>query len=347
MLYTLTAGIPGTGGRIKVEPADFTVEEVPAYEPSGSGDHLYLWLEKTGVSSEALVRELARRINVPPRDIGTAGRKDRHAVTRQWVSVPKIAEPLLPRIDGDGVRILNVSRHNNKLRIGHLKGNHFSILVRDADPARAADAEHSLAMIRDNGLPNYYGPQRFGHDGRNAELGLKLLAGERLCVPPPRLQLYASAAQSYLFNHYLSKRLADGLFRTVLPGDVLMKYPAGGLFVSSDAAVDQPRLDAREVVPGGPMFGAKTFAAGASAAERENETLEHYQLSHEQFVRREKLFPGTRRHAIVYPTDLQAAWEPAGLRLQFFLPAGSYATVLVAEITKTESKAHDEPDADT
>jgi tRNA pseudouridine13 synthase len=261
------------------------------------------------------------------------------------VSVPKVAEPLLGRIDGDGVRVLNVTRHANKLRVGHLKGNRFTILVRGADPARAADADLVLSKIQELGLPNYYGPQRFGSAENNVELGLKLLAGERVCVPPSRQQLYASAVQSHLFNDYLARRLADGVLRTVLDGDVLMKYPAGGLFVSTDAGVDQPRLESREVVPGGPMFGAKTFPAAGFAAERERAVLMEHGLSPEGFARRERLFPGTRRHAIVYPSDLSASWEPEGLKLRFFLPAGSYATVLVREVTKAETAADPEPDA--
>ncbi|HZT79541.1 MAG TPA: tRNA pseudouridine(13) synthase TruD, partial [Gemmataceae bacterium] len=133
----LTAKLPGIGGRIKVQPEDFEVEEIPAYEPSGQGDHLYLWVEKRDMGAEYFARQVARRLDVPAGEVGTAGLKDRRAVTRQMVSVPARAEPNLAQLDGEGIRVLRVSRHGNKLRPGHLRGNRFRVLVRDADPAAA------------------------------------------------------------------------------------------------------------------------------------------------------------------------------------------------------------------
>src|SRR5271155_467700 len=125
----ITAGLPGLGGRIKSAPEDFEVEEIPAYEPSGSGDFLYLWVEKRSMGAEYFVRQVARRLDIAPGEVGTAGLKDRHAVTRQMVSVPARAEPALSRLDGEGIRLLNVSRHGNKLKSGHLHGNRFRILL--------------------------------------------------------------------------------------------------------------------------------------------------------------------------------------------------------------------------
>jgi tRNA pseudouridine13 synthase len=218
----LTADLPGIGGRIKVQLDDFEVEEIPQYTPCGEGDHLYLWLEKRDMSGEYLVRQLGKRLNVRPDDIGTAGLKDRHAVTRQWVSVPKIAEAQLPHAEGDGIRILNVSRHTNKLRPGHLRGNRFRILIRDC--TQLERIEPIIAHLREQGLPNVYGPQRFGHEGETAENGLRMIRGERLNAPPFRLKLYLSALQSLLFNDYVMRRIADGFFRQVLDGDVMMKW---------------------------------------------------------------------------------------------------------------------------
>src|SRR5436305_8796696 len=134
-LPLVTADLPGIGGRMKTVPEDFEVEEIPAYEPSGSGDYLYLWIEKRDMGAEYFVRQVARRLDIPVGEVGTAGLKDRHAVTRQMVSVPVRAESRLAQLDGDGVRLLSVSRHGNKLRPGHLHGNRFRILVRDGDAA--------------------------------------------------------------------------------------------------------------------------------------------------------------------------------------------------------------------
>lgn len=335
----LTPDRPGVGGRIKVEPADFEVEEIPAYEPVGTGDHLFLWIEKTDLGAEFFVRQLARRLGIPNGEIGTAGLKDRRAVTRQWVSIPASAEPALPQIDGDGIRVLNVLRHTNKLRPGHLKGNRFNILIREANDT---DVEPILDRIRSHGLPNFYGPQRLGRGGETAALGMGLLRGEGKKVRNPFLRKLAlSAAQSLLFNDYLARRMADGLLRTVLVGDVMAKWPAGGMFTAEDVPAEQARFDRRELVTAGPMFGRKTFPAKGPAAEREVVVLEAAGLSKGSFDGFGKLVMGTRRHNLVYVDDLSATREPAGLRLTFTLPAGSYATVLLREVMKTEVRDDD------
>src|SRR5688572_29983699 len=123
----LTPELPGVGGRIKAQPEDFEVEEVPAYLPSGEGDHLFLWVQKRGLGAEYFLRQVARRLGVASEDVGSAGLKDRHAVTRQWLSVPSSAESRLKELDGDGITLLSSSRHGNKLRPGHLRGNRFRI----------------------------------------------------------------------------------------------------------------------------------------------------------------------------------------------------------------------------
>jgi len=341
----LTAKLPGIGGRIKVQPEDFEVEEIPAYEPSGQGDHLYLWVEKRDMGAEYFARQVARRLDVPAGEVGTAGLKDRRAVTRQMVSVPARAEPNLAQLDGEGIRVLRVSRHGNKLRPGHLRGNRFRVLVRDADPAAAGLLPPVVERVRREGLPNYYGPQRFGRGGETVALGLALLRGEpagRKARSPFLRKLALSAAQSALFNHCLGKRLADGLFRRVLAGDVMMKWPFGGMFVAGDVAREQERFDAREAVHGGPLFGRKTFPAAGEAAEREAATLEEAGLTQETFAGFGKLLQGTRRHNLVYVEDLAAAFEPEGVRLTFTLPAGSYATVLLRELTKSDLSGAEE-----
>jgi tRNA pseudouridine13 synthase len=330
----LTPDLPGIAGRIKEQIEDFEVEEIPAYEPSGQGDHLYLWIEKRDMGAEFFGRELAKRLGIKSGEIGMAGLKDRRAVTRQWVSVPATAENQLSHVDGDGIQVLNVSRHTNKLRPGHLRGNRFRILIRGA----VGDAEPILARLREHGLPNFYGPQRFGKDGETAALGMALLRREPARVRNPFLKKLAlSAAQSLLFNDYLARRMTDGLLRTVLAGDALAKWPAGGMFVARDLAAEQPRLDVREVVPAGPMFGRKLFPVEGVAAEREAAILRDASLSTDAFTGFGKLLAGTRRHNFVYVEELTATAETDGLRLTFSLPAGSYATVLLREVMKTDS----------
>lgn len=338
----LTADLPGIGGRIKVELDDFEVDEIPAYEPSGAGSHIYLWLEKRDIGAEYLTRQLAQRLGIRPGDIGMAGMKDRRAVTRQWVSVPEAAEARLPQVDGDGIRVLKVSRHNNKLRPGHLRGNRFRVLIRNCCVGAIEKVHPIIDRIGKEGLPNYYGEQRFGHDGGNLDLGMKQIRGEQVGRLTPFLRkMSLSSVQSQLFNEYVAKRLNDGLMRTVQEGDVLAKWPAGGMFVSTDPATDQPRLEAREVVPAGPMFGKKMFASAGVAAEREAAILTEHGLTDTSFHGFGQLLDGTRRHCLVYVDDLTCDTEADGVRITFSLPAGSYATVLLAEIMKAEPERHE------
>src|SRR5262249_16314701 len=157
----------------------------PAYQPEGRGDHLYLWVEKRGVGAEYFVRTIARKLGISTGEIGTAGLKDRHAVTRQMVSVPAAVEPRLNLVDGDGISRLNVSRHRNKGRPGHLGGNRFDVRVRQTDRDGPACIGPLIERIKQQGLPNYYGSQRFGRDGETAELGMALLRGTPESGPPP------------------------------------------------------------------------------------------------------------------------------------------------------------------
>jgi tRNA pseudouridine13 synthase len=341
----LTSDLPGIGGQIKANPEDFEVEEIPAYEPSGQGEFLYLWIEKRDMGAEYFERQVAKRLGIPNVEVGAAGLKDRRAVTRQWISVPAHVEAKLAQLDGDGIEVLRVSKHSNKLRTGHLHGNRFRILVRNVTqpaPDGARLAESIVQRIREHGMPNYYGPQRFGKDGETLHLGLALQRGEKSIRQPFLKKLALSAVQSALFNHVLAQRFRDNLLRRVLPGDVMCKIPFGGMFVAEDLDAEQRRFDAREIVTAGPIFGRKTFAAAHEAAAREQAALAAFNLTASAFNGFGKLLMGTRRHNLVYVNDLAAADEPNGLRLTFTLPAGSYATVLLRELMKADANADDE-----
>jgi tRNA pseudouridine13 synthase len=340
----LTGDLAGLGGRIKQEPEDFLVEEIPAYTPAGQGEYHYLWVEKRDLGAEFFLRLAARKLGVPAAELGTAGLKDRRAVTRQWLSVPAALEPNLAALDGDGITVLAASRHGNKLRPGHLQGNRFRIRIRDVDPAAAGRLPALLDRLRQVGLANFYGPQRFGRGGETLALGMQLLRGE----PAKRvgrflLKLALSAAQSALFNACLARRLADGLLRTVLAGDVLAKWPHGGMFTAADVAAEQARFDRRETVITGPMFGKKMYPAAADvAAAREAAVLEAAGLTPQAFAGHGKMLGGARRKYLVYLDDLAGAVEGPDVVLTFTLPAGSYATVLLREVMKADAA---DPDA--
>jgi tRNA pseudouridine13 synthase len=341
----LTAELPGIGGQLRTVPEDFEVEEIPAYPPSGEGNFLYLWVEKRDMGAEFFTRHVARRLGIPESEVGTAGLKDRHAVTRQMVSVPAGVEDRLPQLEGEGVRVLSVGRHSNKLKPGHLHGNRFRILVRGVASDAAERLPALLERIRRDGLPNFYGTQRFGRGGETLRLGLELLSGANVRVRSGFLRKLAlSAAQSGLFNDYLARRMRDGLLRKVLPGDVMAKWPFGGMFVAQDVPAEQARFDARETVTAGPIFGRKTYPAGGEAAEREASVLADRGMSLKTFQGFGKLMTGTRRHNVIYPDDFDATAEGDGVCCTFTLPAGSYATVLLRELMHGEVELS-EPEA--
>ena len=338
----LTAALPGVGGVFKATPQDFDVEEIPAYEPSGSGDHIFLWIEKTGVSADALVRGVARTLQVASMDIGSAGLKDTRAVTRQYLSVPAACEARLPELQLPGVQVLRSARHGNKLKTGHLRGNRFRLTLRDCHADALARATAIACVLREQGVPNFYGTQRFGRDGETLEIGLQLLRGE----PAEGLQrtpagrrgflkrLALSSVQSALFNHHLQQRMRDGLLHTALLGEVMQVRASGGPFVVTDVEREQGRFAAREIVAAGPMFGPKMKQAVADALTREEATLAAAGLTLDQFAGFGKILQGTRRANLIFVEDLEVSGSAEALRLQFTLPPGSYATELLREMSK-------------
>jgi len=342
----VTAGIPPAGGRIREAPEDFEVEELPAYAPSGEGEHLYLWIEKRGLDTPAVARALARQLGIPEREVAYAGLKDRHAVTRQLFSVPSRLEAKVAGLSLEGARVLWARRHGNKLRIGHLHGNRFRIRIRSLlDPAAA---QASFRTLCERGLPNFFGPQRFGARGDNALAGLMLLKGQRLPAKPDRFRrrLFLSAIQADLFNAALEARVGGGTWDRALLGDVLRKAENGGLFVCERPEEDQPRVDRFEVSPAGPMFGPKMLQARGAVGEAERALLAARGLSASDFVRGGEETQGARRAYRVRLGAPSFAREGADAVLSFELPRGSYATVLLAEIQKGGGELGDEGDAE-
>ena len=337
----LTHDLPGTGGVLKSRDEDFIVDEIPAYVPSGSGDHVFVRVEKRGMTTAFAVGQIARALGVRERDIGVAGQKDRHAVTTQWLSLPPpVTTDAAQALAIEGLRVLEVSRHGNKLRTGHLRGNRFRLIVRDVAADAVERATAILARLAEApGAPNWYGEQRFGRTGDNAERGRAFVTGE---APQPRdrkqARFLVSALQSALFNDWLTARLNDGLYRTALAGDIMHKRP-GGLFDCTDPTVDTPRIAAGEIAPTGPMFGVamRAPAEGSAAAERELAILTAAGLTREAFGAVSAIAEGTRRDAAIEVSDAVArAGSDGTLEVELALPAGAYATVVMREIMKAE-----------
>jgi tRNA pseudouridine13 synthase len=333
-LPLITPELPGIGGRIKAEPAHFRVEELPLYQPSGQGAHLYLRLERSGLTTRQAVERLAAEFGVRAGEIGYAGLKDKQAVTVQSFSLPAAGlEPgaAARRAQGLGFAVHGAALHGNKLKRGHLLGNRFRVLISGVAPDAACGAQAIARAVAQRGLPNFFGPQRFGAEGDNAEAGRQALLGRG-----PRQKwlrkLALSACQSELFNRWLARRMARGEFATLLSGDVAKKTDTGGIFVVEDAAAEQPRLEAGEITYTGPMFGAKMRAAQGPAGEHESAILAEEGLEPALFKRAG--LAGARRPARLLVGEM--ALEPAaeGLWLGFVLPKGAYATTLLREFTK-------------
>ncbi|MBS2013003.1 MAG: tRNA pseudouridine(13) synthase TruD [Deltaproteobacteria bacterium] len=339
-------------GRIKASPEDFVVHEIPAYEPSGEGAHLFLHLEKKNLTTDAAVRAVTKALGVEMRDVGIAGMKDKVALTTQWVSLP--IPPKQPDIEEraknlsiDNIRVLVAKRHGNKLKTGHLKGNRFELVVRGIDPAKLDLVKTTLEGFSKDGVPNAFGTQRFGREGDNAERARAWLTGKERPPSDPRLRrFHFSALQSAAFNAVLDARVADGTWALPLEGDLLRKEDTGGIFLCSDVQADRERAARGEVCPTGPIIGAKMRWPDGSVREQEERLVAPF-IEGIDLERAKALGEGTRRalrlrvtemrveqlldSASVNPVDENDNREHSGaLRVLFVLPKGAYATTVLA-----------------
>jgi tRNA pseudouridine13 synthase len=328
--------------RFVPSPETFVVEELPAYAPAGAGEHTFLWVEKRGLTTFDAARRLARLLDVDARDVGYAGLKDRNAVTRQWLSVPRVDPERARAVAEPDLRVLEAARHGNKLRTGHLRGNRFELVVTLAEENVPALRDR-LAALAATGVPNRFGEQRFGAAGDNAAAGLAILRGERRERDHRLRKLLLSAAQSAVFNRALELRAAAGGLAAVRAGDVLQKVASGGLFITEDVETDQRRVDAGELAITGPLPGGreKEPPPGTPARDVEDEALAAVGATREDFARAGRDLPGARRPFLVpltlgdppvQPEPSAASPGEVAVRLRFSLPSGSYATVVVAAL---------------
>ena len=338
-LYTTlphaTAALPGTGGVLRASDEDFVVDEVPAYAPSGTGDHVFVRIEKRGLTTPDAVRAIARALGIRERDVGVAGMKDRHAVTRQWICLPPpvapeqvraLALPSLVVLDARATATSCAPATCARTASASSCGAR-------ATPARARAVLGELA--RPPGAPNWFGEQRFGHHGDNAERGRALLAGgprgASQARPPDDLGAAVGAVQRWLVA-----RLADGLYRRALAGDVLHKR-GGGQFACERRRDRRRRASppARSS-PTGPMFGdaMRRPADGSDAAAREDAILAAAGLARDAFHAVRAIAEGTRRDAAIAVDDAAVEPHEDGLVVCFTLPAGAYATTVMREVMK-------------
>ncbi len=334
-LPAATAHLPGTGGRIRSEIDDFVVAEIPSYLPSGAGDHVYVNVEKRALATMDLVRHLQRQ-GVPERDVGFAGQKDKYAVTRQWLSVHEEYASQLETLAGmDGVKVLETSRHRNKLGLGHLRGNSFELRVRDpvADWQPRADAV--IAHLQAVGLPNYFGPQRFGHFDTNASDAVRIIRGEKVPGGRRMHKFYQSALQSHIFNTLLKLRMEGGTYESIISGDMAQKHKTGGMFIVDDPDAESTRAQALEISAVLPMFGKKVKLSKGEAGEIEAGVLLKLDLEWKDF----RAAHGARRASRAKLDGVGLKPTDDGYLVSFTLPKGSFATCLMRELMKDEDGA--------
>ncbi len=331
----ISAHLPGIRGTLRAQPEHFIVEEVPLYEPCGEGEHTFLWITKRGMTSTYVRDRLAEMFAIRKEDIGMAGLKDRHAVTTQAFSVPRVdPEEAIERVRREFPEIYVhwAKRHRNKLKPGHLLGNRFRITVVNTTPGDFERAQAIADYLRRVGVPNYYGEQRFGREGDNPQRGREVLQGRG---PRDRWlrRFLISAYQSYLFNRYLARRVTEGKFTRLLGGDIAKKADTGGLFIVRDVSTEQPRYERGEIHFTGPMYGYKMWEAEGEAGVLEQAILKEEGITLQDF-RRAKV-KGTRRLGRIWLADLQIEEDTAGhLVFTFFLPKGAFATVVLREFLK-------------
>jgi tRNA pseudouridine13 synthase len=331
--------------RFVPSPETFIVEEIPAYIPSGEGEHAYLWIEKQDLTTLEAVNRLARVLGVDARDIGYAGMKDRRATTRQWLSLLGVELERARSAVVDGLRILKADRHKNKLRVGHLRGNRFEVVLEELGEGEADGMAAMLRELSVKGLPNRYGHQRFGSTGDNLASGLEVLRGTRRESDGRRRKLLLSAVQSAVFNRVLELRAAEGGLLSVREGDILEKVGSGGQFVCDDVAQDQPRVDAGEVVPTGPLPGGHVRSPAPDTAARllEDRALAELGIAPGELEQVGRVLPGARRPVVVKITlgEPAVAAEGDRLRLRYTLPPGSYATVVLDALGVSQGRSNE------
>lgn len=326
-------GRPAIMAVVRGTPEDFQVDEELGFPPDGQGQHVLLRIRKRNTNTQWLARQLARFAGIPLRDVGFAGLKDRCAVTTQWFSLDLAGkeEPDWCSLDLEDIQIIDVARHGRKLRRGALRGNRFILQLHRIE-GDTGELERRLHLVRQQGVPNYFGEQRFGRGGSNLVQAEAMFSGEIRVKDRHRRGLYLSAARSLLFNRILAERVKTASWRNVLPGEVVMLSGSRSFFtVEVLSAEIEQRLASGDILPTAPLWGRGLSTAQAAALALETEVLSAFRSWCDGLE--SAGLKQERRPLLLQPADL--VWEWTGeetLRMSFFLSAGSYATSVLREL---------------
>ncbi|MFT2635977.1 tRNA pseudouridine(13) synthase TruD [Helicobacter pylori] len=354
---------------------DFCVHEVPLYEFSNTGEHAVIQVRKSGLSTLEMLQIFSQILGVRIAELGYAGLKDKNALTTQFISFPKKYAPLLEKnthnLQERNLKILSLNYHHNKIKLGHLKGNRFFMRFKKMTPLNAQKTEQVLEQIVQFGMPNYFGPQRFGKFNNNHQEGLKILQNQTKFAHQKLNAFLISSYQSYLFNSLLSKRLEinkiisafslkenleffkqknlninPDTLKTlknqahpfkILEGDVMCHYPYGKFFDALELEKESERFLKKEAAPTGLLDGKKTLYAKNLSLEIEKEFQHNLLNSHAKTL-------GSRRFFWVFVENITSQYvkEKAQFELGFYLPKGSYASALLKEIKHEKGENNDE-----
>lgn len=329
----LAYGVPVLTARMRSVAEDFQVDELPAFEASGEGEHLLLDIRKRGANTVAVAKQLAQWAGVQEMAVSYAGQKDRHAVTTQRFSVhlPKRVAPDLAALESDEVHVLASTWHNRKLQRGALAGNRFKLVLRQVQGEQAAISER-LQLVAARGLPNWFGEQRFGRDGGNVPAALQMFAGRR--VRKDQRSMLLSAARSALFNRVLAARVAQGNWDTALDGEVWMLDGSRSVFgpePMNEALAE--RLARFDIHPSAPLWGAGELRSSGAALALEQAALADEQALALRAGLEQAGLKQERRALRLRPALMQHAWLADDvLELSFALPPGCYATAVLHEL---------------
>ncbi|MCL5426941.1 MAG: tRNA pseudouridine(13) synthase TruD [Gammaproteobacteria bacterium] len=323
---------PPKPGQYRAQPEDFWVDEQLDFTPEKHGEHLWLRVEKRNQTTLDVVKILSRICDVTPRDIGYSGMKDRIAVTRQWLSIhlPGKDAPagLEQSLNELGITVVEQVRHPRKLKRGVHRTNRFVLRISGA-AINSEDFTQRWEMLCQQGVPNYFGPQRFGHEGRNLQRAEAILnRGWR--KRDDRQGMMLSTARSFLFNELLSARLADGTWRQPLSGDTLMLDGTQSVFnVDAPDATLLARAAELDVHPTGVLWGVGESSQGDAAAYDAQLLKQHPVLCGGLERSGVKQARRALRMRLLEP---QLAWETDTVQLSFALPRGSFATAVLNEL---------------
>ena len=323
-------GTPQQAGRLKAEFADFIVREELGYPLAGEGEFVAVKVRKTNANTLFVGEQLAKFVGISAKNMSYAGLKDRHAVTEQWFCLHLAGKetPDFSTFACEGVEILEVTRHNRKIRTGALEGNHFELLLRDV--VETDELKQRLNQLQAVGFPNYFTEQRFGRDGHNLTQAQRWASGEISVKDRKKRSFYLSVARSEVFNLVVSQRIAEQQMQTVLLGDYLQLAGSNSFFEvkAEDLVQSQQRLKESDVLLTAPLIGENSLELNANESEKAIVAQQENLIG---LMKKERM-NAARRAMLCKPQNLSWNFEPEGLRLKFFLNSGSYATALVREL---------------